>query len=68
MTMAGSWKWCCGACRSPVAPSTHELKYSLFYGRPGIREVGYEHERGKGDHRHVGGAENGIAFTTGSSS
>jgi hypothetical protein len=24
------------------------LKYSLFYGRPGIREVGYDNERGKG--------------------
>jgi hypothetical protein len=25
---------------SPVPPSDHGLKYSLFYGRPGIREVG----------------------------
>ena len=24
-----------------VPPSTHDLKYSLFYGRPGLREVGY---------------------------
>jgi Family of unknown function (DUF6516) len=30
----------------------HGLKYSLFYGREGIREVGYDNERGKGDHRH----------------
>jgi hypothetical protein len=32
---------------SPVPPSTHDLKYSLFYGRPGIHEVGYDNERGK---------------------
>jgi hypothetical protein len=25
---------------TPVPPSTHGLKYSLFYGRPGVREVG----------------------------
>ena len=32
-----------------VPSSTHGLKYSLFYGRPGVREVGYDNERGKGD-------------------
>jgi hypothetical protein len=37
---------------SPVPPSRHLLKYSLFYGRAGVREVGYDNERGKGDHRH----------------
>ena len=35
-----------------VPPSAHEFKYSLFYGRPGVREVGYDNERGKGDHKH----------------
>jgi len=25
---------------APVAPSTHGLKYSLFYRRPDIRDVG----------------------------
>jgi len=42
---------------SPVRPSTHRLKYSLSYGRPGVREVGYDKGRGKGDHRHFQGAE-----------
>ena len=28
----------------PVPPSAHSLKYSLFYGRPGVREVGYDNE------------------------
>ena len=36
----------------PVPASSHGLKYSLFYGRAGTRVVGYDNERGKGDHRH----------------
>lgn len=41
----------------PVRPSTHEYKYSLFYGRAGKRLVGFDNERGKGDHIHVAGVE-----------
>lgn len=48
----------------PVLPSIHGLKYSLFYGRPGIREVGYDNERGKGDHRHFQGNEAPYVFRT----
>ncbi|MGD9883130.1 MAG: DUF6516 family protein [Reyranella sp.] len=48
----------------PVPPSSHGLKYSLFYGRPGVREVGYDNERGKGDHRHHLGSETIYRFTT----
>jgi hypothetical protein len=48
----------------PVPPTTHGLKYSLFYGRPGVREVGYDNERGKGDHRHFKGGETLYVFTT----
>jgi hypothetical protein len=47
-----------------VPPSAHEFKYSLFYGRPGIREVGYDNERGKGDHRHFRNTETAYRFTT----
>lgn len=47
---------------SPVPPSVHNLKYSLFYGRPGVREVGYDNERGKGDHRHFQGVETAYVF------
>jgi len=36
----------------------------LFYGRPGVREVGYDNERGKGDHRHFQDVEMAYAFTT----
>jgi Family of unknown function (DUF6516) len=48
----------------PVPPTTHGLKYSLFYGRPGVREVGYDDERGKGDHRHFRGVETSYQFST----
>jgi len=50
--------------RSPVLPSTHRLKYSLFYGRPGLREVCYDNERGKGDHRHFRGRETIYRFAS----
>jgi len=36
------------------AERPHGLKYSLFYGRDGERIVGYDNERGKGDHKHLG--------------
>ena len=49
---------------APVPPSTHDLKYSLFYGRPGVCEVGYDNERGKGDHRHFQGVETRYRFRT----
>lgn len=48
----------------PVPGSAHRLKYSLFYGYPGQRLVGYDNERGKGDHRHIAGREEPYAFTT----
>jgi hypothetical protein len=49
---------------APVPPSVHDLKYSLFYGYPGGREVGYDNERGKGDHRHFQGVETVYGFTS----
>ncbi len=40
----------------------HGLKYSLFYGREGVRIIGYDNERGKGDHRHYGAVEEKYVF------
>jgi Family of unknown function (DUF6516) len=40
----------------------HGLKYSLFYGREGERIIGYDNERGKGDHRHYGAVEEKYEF------
>lgn len=47
-----------------VLPSRHVYKYSLYYGRDGKRLVGYDNERGKGDHIHVNGLEKAYLFTT----
>lgn len=33
------------------------MKYSLYCGRAGERLVGYDNERGKGDHKHMAGRE-----------
>ena len=48
----------------PLPGSVHGYKYSLFYGYPGKRVVGYDNERGKGDHRHFGEREERYQFTT----
>ena len=45
-----------------VPPTDHGYKYSLFYGRPGGRLIGYDNERGKGDHRHCDGSESSYKF------
>ena len=41
----------------PVPPSGHSFKYRLVFVRNNHRVVGYDNERGKGDHKHVGGRE-----------
>ncbi|MFN7882764.1 MAG: DUF6516 family protein [bacterium] len=47
---------------SPERP--HALKYSLYYGRDGQRIVGYDNERGKGDHKHLGDKETRYRFVS----
>ena len=49
---------------NPVPGSRHQLKYSLYYGLRGVRLVGYDNERDKGDHRHVTGAEESYVFVS----
>lgn len=46
----------------PVPPSEHPFKYRLVFVRDGKRVVGYDNERGKGDHRHEGETEIGYTF------
>jgi hypothetical protein len=48
----------------PVPPSTHDYKYRAVYIAGGKRVVGFDNERGKGDHRHMSGHEEAYAFTT----
>ena len=47
---------------SPERP--HGLKYRLYFGRDGQRIVGYDNERGKGDHKHLMDVEKRYKFTT----
>jgi hypothetical protein len=46
----------------PVPPSVHRFKYRLVYIERGARVLGYDNERGKGDHRHAGKTEESIEF------
>jgi Family of unknown function (DUF6516) len=46
----------------PVPASQHRFKYRLVFVRDGIRVVGYDNERGKGDHKHLGGRERAYRF------
>ena len=43
--------------RVPVPPAEHLFKYRLVFTRGGQRVIGYDNERGKGDHKHVRGRE-----------
>jgi hypothetical protein len=49
---------------TPVPPTTHGVKYRLFYGKNSQRIVGFDNERGKGDHKHILGVETSYDFTT----
>lgn len=40
-----------------VPPSGHSFKYRLVFVHDGKRVVGYDNERGKGDHKHLGQRE-----------
>lgn len=42
---------------SPVPPTNHGFKYRAVYVVEGRRVVGFDNERGKGDHCHLDGAE-----------
>jgi len=41
----------------PVPPTDHGYKYRAVYVVDGIRIVGFDNERGKGDHCHLDGKE-----------
>jgi hypothetical protein len=48
----------------PVPPCTHCFKYRLVYVEDGRRVIGFDNERGKGDHYHSEGREAPYRFTT----
>jgi hypothetical protein len=47
----------------PVPPTDHGYKYSAVYVVDGVRIVGFDNERGKGDHCHLDGGEVPYTFT-----
>ena len=47
----------------PVPPTEHGYKYRAVYVVNGVRIVGFDNERGKGDHCHIDGKELPYAFT-----
>ncbi len=46
----------------PVPPSEHRFKYRLAYIVRGQRVIGFDNERGKGDHWHNGDQEKMYEF------
>ncbi len=48
----------------PVPPTTHGFKYRAVYAVGGVRLVGFDNERGKGDHCHLAGRQRPYHFTT----
>lgn len=48
---------------APVPPTEHGYKYRAVYVVNGIRVVGFDNERGKGDHCHLDGVEAPYTFT-----
>ncbi|MBL8377238.1 MAG: hypothetical protein JNM79_05185 [Burkholderiales bacterium] len=48
----------------PVAPSRHDYKYRAVYAKDGVRLVGFDNERGKGDHCHIRGRERPYEFVS----
>ena len=48
----------------PVSPSGHGYKYRAVYVVDGVRVIGFDNERGKGDHCHLHGGELPYNFTT----
>jgi hypothetical protein len=48
----------------PIAPSIHPFKYRAVYAVGGVRLVGFDNERGKGDHWHLRDQERAYEFST----
>ena len=48
----------------PVPPTEHGFKYRAVYVLDGVRIVGFDNERGKGDHCHLDGKELPYTFTS----
>ena len=52
-----SIEWVIWRVPQPVPPTNHGFKYRAVYVVDGQRVVGFDNERGKGDHCHLDGQE-----------
>ena len=48
----------------PISPSEHGFKYRAAYAIDGVRLVGFDNERSKGDHCHMRGSERRYTFVS----
>ena len=58
----GIIEWVVWKVPAPVPPTEHGYKYRAVYIRNGVRIVGFDNERGKGDHCHLDGQEMPYTF------
>ena len=49
---------------TPVPPTEHGFKYRLVYLIDGLRVLGFDNERGKGDHMHIDDREFPYTFVS----
>jgi Family of unknown function (DUF6516) len=60
----GVIEWVVWRVPEPVSPSEHGFTYRAAYAIDGVRVVGFDNERGKGDHCHLRGTERGYTFVS----
>ena len=60
----GVIEWVAWRVPEPAAQSGHGFKYRAAYSIGGVRVVGFDNERGKGDHCHIRGTERSYNFSS----
>lgn len=55
-------EWVVWRVPHPVTPSRHHYKYRAVFIVDGVRIIGFDNERGKGDHQHHNGDELAYEF------
>lgn len=63
-TDGGIIEWVVWRVPKPVPPTEHGYKYRAVYSLLGERLVGFDNERGKGDHCHLDGVERPYRFVS----
>lgn len=59
--MEALWRSSFGGCQGRFHP-VHPYKYRMVFVKSGRRIVGFDNERGKGDHRHLDEVESPYRF------